>query len=203
MTPPTPTVNLPLLGIQAGFRRFSVAEYHKLIDIGLLTEDDNLELIEGYLVQKMPHNPPHDGTIDLVRETLKQLLPGGWMLRIQQAITLSDSEPEPDFAVVRGDRRTFLARHPGPADVGLVIEVADSTLAGDRADKGRIYARAAIACYWIVNLIGRQVEVYTSPSGPVASPVFSRRDDYRPGDLLPLTLDGAAVASPAVHELLP
>src|SRR5262249_62207670 len=94
------TANLPLQGMMAGFRRFSVAEYHKLIDLGILTEDDNLELLEGYLVHKMTRKPPHDGTLDLIRETLR--LPAGWMLRMQEAVTLSDSEPEPDGAVVRG-----------------------------------------------------------------------------------------------------
>jgi len=196
-------VNLPLLGTLAGFRRFSVPEYHKLIDIGLLTEDDNLELLEGYLVLKMSRNPPHDGTLDLVKATLRLALPAGWMLRDQEAITLSDSEPEPDGAVVRGGPRTYLTRHPGPSDVGLVIEVADSTLPGDRADKGRIYARAGLSCYWIVNLVDLQVEVYTAPSGPTAAPAFAQRTDYRPGDRIPLVLDGATVADIAVQDLLP
>jgi Uma2 family endonuclease len=201
MTPHT--TNLPLLGTMAGFRRFSVPEYHKLIEIGILTEDDNLELLEGYLVLKMARNPPHDGTIDLVRETLGRLLPVGWMLRMQEAITLSDSEPEPDGAVVRGNARTYLSRHPGPPDLGLVIEVSDSTLLGDRADKGRIYARGGVACYWIVNLNDRQIEVYTGPSGPVASPAFAQRVDYRAGGAVPLVLDGARLGAIPVQDLLP
>jgi Uma2 family endonuclease len=194
---------LPLLGAQAGFRRFSVPEYHKLIEIGVLTEDDNLELLEGYLVMKMARNPPHDGTIDLVKENLSPTLPAGWMLRIQEAITLNDSEPEPDIGVVRGNARTYVTRHPGPADIGLLIEVADSTLAGDRADKGRIYARAKIACYWIVNLLDRQVEVYTQPSGPAAAPAYGQQATFRAGDAVPLTLDGAALATVPVQDLLP
>src|SRR5205823_2588074 len=105
-------------------------------------------------------------------------LPPDWSLRIQSAITLSDSEPEPDLAVVRGDERRYAAHHPRPADVGLLIEVADSTLLGDRADKGRIYARAGIAIYWIVNLIDRQVEVYSAPSGSGDSSAYGQRTDY-------------------------
>src|SRR5262249_46760367 len=108
-----------------------------------------------------------------------------------------------DCAIVRGNARTYLTRHPGPADIGLVIEVADTTLAGDRADKCRIYARAGLACYWIVNLNDRQVEVYTSPSGPTASPAFAQRTDYHVGDTVPLVLDAATVASIAVVDLLP
>ncbi len=199
----TQTAHLPFQGTMAGFRRFSVAEYHKLIQVGILTEDDNLELLEGYLVHKMTRNPPHDGTLQLVQENLSRALPPGWRVRVQCAITLSDSEPEPDAAVVRGDARTYLTRHPGPADIGLVVEVADSTLPGDRDDKARIYARAGIVCYWIVNLIDQQVEVYTSPSGPVAKPKFAQESDYRAGDRVPLVLDGATVATFDAADLLP
>jgi Uma2 family endonuclease len=187
----------------AGFRRFSVAEYHHLIQIGILTEDDNLELLEGYLVHKMTRKPPHDSALQLLQEALSAALPKGWCFRTQSAITLSDSEPEPDGAVVRGNARTYATHHPGPSEIGLVIEVADSTLAGDRADKVRIYARAGIVCYWIINIVDSQIEVYTSPSGPTAAPTFAQRVDYRPGDQVPLVLDGVTVAQIAVHDLLP
>jgi len=196
-------VPLPLLGTMAGFRRFSVAEYHKLIDIGLLTENDNLELIEGYLVLKMSRNPPHDTCIHLALRMLLRCLPPDWSLRIQSAITLSDSEPEPDLAVVRGVERTYAARHPFPADVGLAIEVADSTLLGDRADKGRIYARAGIGVYWIINLVDRQVEVYSSPSSSGPSPAYGQRIDYGASDQVPLMLDGVLVTNLLVRDLLP
>jgi Uma2 family endonuclease len=180
-----------------------VSEYHRLIDIGLLTENDNLELIEGYLVHKMSRNPPHDSCIHLTLRMLLRCLPPDWSLRIQSAITLSDSEPEPDLAVVRGDERAYASRHPSPADVGLVIEVADSTLLGDRADKGRIYARAGRPIYWIINLIDRQVEVYSLPSSSSPSPAYGQRRDYGASDLVPLMLDGVLVASIPVGDLLP
>jgi Uma2 family endonuclease len=201
MTPQT--TNLPLLGTLAGFRRFSVEEYHRLTQLGLLTEDDALELIEGYLVLKMPRNPPHDGTIHRAFKSLSRALPAGWDIRIQSAITLVDSEPEPDLAVVREDPTGYTTRHPTAADTGLLIEVSDSTLAGDRADKGRIYARADIPTYWIINLIDRQVEVYSAPFGPTTSPAYAQRQDYRDGDLVPLTLTGSATVSIPVRELLP
>ncbi len=197
------TIPLPLLGTMAGFRRFSVAEYHRLTEIGVLTENDRLELIEGYLVLKMPHNPPHDGSIQLVDGVLAPHLPSGWCIRIQSAITLPESEPEPDLVIARGTRRSYLSRHPAPGDIGLVVEVADSTLLGDRADKGRIYARANLPCYWIVNVQDGQVEVYTSPSGPAAVPGYVQRQDFRPGDAAPFVLDGVTIASLPVRELLP
>jgi Uma2 family endonuclease len=195
--------NLPLLGTLAGFRRFSVDEYHRLTAIGMLTEDDNLELIEGYLVLKMARNPPHDGTLHRVFKRLNQLLPTGWEVRVQAAVTLVDSEPEPDLAVVREDVDGYMTRHPNAADVGLIMEVSDSTLPGDRADKGRIYARAGIPCYWIINLVDHQVEVYTSPSGPTAMPSYANRQDQRAGSIVALELDGRPIAAIPVKNLLP
>lgn len=194
---------LPLQGLQAGFRRFTVAEYHNLIRIGLLTEDDNLELIEGYLVHKMSRNPPHDSTLQRLNRVMMRQLPAGWDIRIQCAVTLPDSEPEPDGAIVRGDERTFDTRHPGPPDFGIVIEVSDSTLDGDRNDKARMYARARIPEYWIINLVDRRIEVYTVPSGPGATPAYANRQDYPVATAVPLLLDGALAATIPVADLLP
>lgn len=196
-------IQIPWQGTMAGLRRFSVAEYHKLIEIGILTEDDNLELLEGYLVHKMSRNPPQDAAIQKIMKKLFRLLPPDWDLRVQSAITLSTSEPELDLAIVRGDENNYVARHPGPADIGLVIEVADTTLTGDRVDKGRIYAQAGIPCYWIINLVGRQVEVYTSPSGATATPAYGQRQDFTINDDIALTLDGTTVATINVRDLLP
>lgn len=133
----TPTAPLPMLGTMAGFRRFSVAEYHRLTEVGILTEDDNLELIERYLILKMSRNPPHAGRLLRVLKPLSRVLPAGWDGRVQAASTLADSEPEPDLVSVRADANGYTTRHPGTGDVGLVIEVSATTLAGDRADKGR------------------------------------------------------------------
>jgi Uma2 family endonuclease len=185
-----------------GFRRFTVTEYHRLIELGILTEDDNLELLDGYLVHKMSPNPPHDAAIQKGVKKWLRLLAPGWDLRVQSAITLTDSEPEPDFAIVRGDEQTYVIRHPAAADIGLVVEVSDSTLPGDRDDKGRIYAAAGINYYWIVNLNDRQVEVYTSPSGPAPDPKFAQRVDYQAGASIALLL-GTTLVQVAVQDLLP
>lgn len=203
-TAPAPlSRQLPLQGLQAGFRQFTVAEYHNLIRIGVLTEDDNLELLEGYLVHKMSRNPPHDSTIQLILAALPGLLPVGWTVRVQSAITLADSEPEPDLAVVRGGPRTYAARHPGPADFGIAIEVSDTTLAADRADKGRIFARNGLPEYWVVNLPDEQVEVYTDPRPGESPPRYATRTDYPRSAAVPLALDGVAVARIPVADLLP
>jgi len=187
----------------AGFRKFTVSEYHKLIEVGVLTEDDNLELLEGYLVHKMSRNPPHDGTIQMAVQAVTPALPSNWCIRVQSAVTLIDSEPEPDVSVVQGNVRSYLRQHPTIQAVGTLIEVADSTLPGDRNDKGRIYARASVPIYWIINLVDNQVEVYELPSGPTATPAFGKRTDYQIGDLVPLVLNGHVVARIAASELLP
>jgi Uma2 family endonuclease len=183
--------------------RFTVDEYHRLAEIGVLTEDDDVELLEGWIVPKMARNPPHDTSLELADEAIGGLLPPGWRRRIQSAVTLPDSEPEPDIAVVRGDARSRAGRHPGPGDAGLLIEVADASLAHDRQDKGRVYANAGIVCYWIINLVDRQVEVYTDPTGPDADPRFRQRHDYGVNDTVPLVIEGREVGRIAVRELLP
>jgi Uma2 family endonuclease len=199
----TPTATPVTYGLDASIARFSVARYQRMIETGILTSDDKVELLENYVVLKMPRNPPHDGTIDLIKVALSPYIPAGLFLRSQQTVVLADSQPEPDFAIVRGDARTYLTRHPGPADVGLIIEVADSSLLRDQRDKTRIYARGGITCYWIVNLVDRRIEVFTQPSGPAAVPAYGSFQMYQPSDDVPLVLDGNTVGSIPVAELLP
>jgi Uma2 family endonuclease len=192
----------------AGFRgvpirRFTVDEYHRLLAAGILPDGENTELLAGIIVPHMTRNAPHDGTLALTEEEIRNRLPPGWSLRGQLALTTADSEPEPDVAVVRGKARDYTARHPGPQDTGLVVEVADTSLPGDRTLKAEIYARAAIPIYWIVNLVDGQVEVYTNPTGPAPAPRYQQRDDYRPGDVVPLVLDGVEIARIPVGDLLP
>jgi Uma2 family endonuclease len=199
----TPTVTPVTYGDAAALARFSVARYQRMIETGILTPEDKVELLENYLVLKMPRNPPHDGTIDLLKAALPGRIPGGWLLRIQQTVVLSDSQPEPDFSVVRGGPRTYLTRHPVAADVGLVIEVADSSLLRDQRDKTRIYARAGIPIYWIVNLVDRRIEVYGQPTGPTAVPAYQSFQTYQPGDAVPLVLDDSTAGTVPAADLLP
>ncbi len=158
--------------------RLSVAQYHAMIGAGILTEDDPVELLEGWLVKKMPKKPRHRVVTQLTREALAGLLPAGWHVDAQEPITTAASEPEPDVAVVAGDRLRYLDHHPGPQDVALVVEVADSSLRRDRSTKKRIYAAAGIPVYWVVNLLENQVEVCTAPAGLAQQPDYRRREDY-------------------------
>ena len=139
----------------------------------------------------------------VMMDVLTPRLPTGWFCRGQSAITTAESEPEPDVAVVRGTSRDYLARHPGPTDMALVIEVADSSLSRDRLHKARIYAAAAVPTYWIINLVDLQVEVYTDPTGPDAAPVYRAHQDYRAGDFVPFVVDGRDLGAIPAQELLP
>lgn len=198
----TATAHPTTYGLDASTATFSVRRYQRMIEEGILTPEDKVELLENYVVRKMPKNPPHDGTIDLVKAAVTSL-PAGWLLRVQQTVVLSDSQPEPDFAIVRGNPRSFITRHPVPADVGLLIEVADSSLLRDQRDKTRIYARASIPIYWIVNLVDRRIEVYSQPSGPSAIPLYSSSRNFVDSETLPLELDCKLVAQIPVSDLLP
>ncbi len=170
--------------------------------IGLLTEEDRVELLEGWIVPKMNHNPAHDGTIDLIEDALRGHLPTGWRIRIQSAITTADSEPEPDLAIVRGPANRYLQAHPTAPDIALIIEVADTSLSRDLA-KGRLYARESIVEYWIVNLVDRRIERYTSPSGSTDEPAYLNREDFVLDDDIAFSVNGKLLAMLPVRHLLP
>ena len=183
--------------------RLSIEQYHAIIQAGILTDDDSVELLEGWLVFKMPKNPPHRATTRLVRTALENILPAGWYVDSQEPITLSNSEPEPDIVVVRGDTRQYLDRHPGVEDIALIIEVSDTTLQRDRTVKKRIYARAGIAIYWIVNLVEGLVEVYSQPLVEVEQPDYSQRLDFGRSAVIPIIIEGIEIGAIAVNSLLP
>jgi Uma2 family endonuclease len=183
--------------------RLSVEQYHAMIQAGILAEDDPVELLEGWLVTKMPKNPRHSLVTQLVQAALSRSLPAGWHARGQEPVTTEDSEPEPDIVVARGELRQYLDRHPGPQDVALIVEVADSSLQRDRMLKKRLYASAGTPVYWVVNLPELRIEVYSDPSGQVEQPTYRHQHDYGTADAIPVVLDGLEVARIAVRELLP
>jgi Uma2 family endonuclease len=183
--------------------RLTVAQYHAMAQAGILNEDDPVELLEGWLVPKMTKHRPHTLATLLVRRGLERVLTVAWYVDSQEPVTTSDSEPEPDILVVRGDPRDYVDRQPGPEEVALVVEVAESSLEIDRGTKKRAYARAGIAIYWIVNLIERQIEVYTDPSGPADRPDYGQHRDYHLDDRVPVVLGGVEIGHLLVRELLP
>jgi len=171
-TPSITTSEQPVIVSTDVIWRLSVDQYHAMIQAGILTEDDPVELLEGWLVTKMSKNPRHTFVTQLARDVVASLLPPGWYVNGQEPVTTKDSEPEPDVAVVRGNRRQYIDHHPGPQDIALVVEVADSSLQRGRSLKKRLYAAAGIPVYWIVNLLDGQIE------GTLPASVFDFREIF-------------------------
>jgi Uma2 family endonuclease len=142
-------------------RRFTLAEYHRMIETGILGEDEHLELLEGEIVQMSPQDKPHARALTKLTRWFVRSLGDEYAVRPQLPLTLSDSEPEPDLAVVRAEEDAAAERHPRTAL--LVIEVADSSARRDLEVKARIYARAGIPEYWLVLVKQRAVEVLSDP----------------------------------------
>lgn len=184
-------------------RRFTIDEYHLMIEAGVLTEDDNVELLDGYLVEKMPKNPRHTAILSLIQSILSRLIPDGYHLSVQNPITTETSEPEPDLMILRGAPLDYLAAHPRPSDAALVVAIADSSLQRDRTTKMRIFAASGVAVYWIVNLQENQIEEYTGPSLSADMSDYDHRHTYRADDTIPVILDGHEIASLRAGDLLP
>jgi Uma2 family endonuclease len=200
MLDPVPT-GLPVT-IRRPLYRLTVEQYLRMTEVGILGKRDRVELIEGLLVQKMTRHPPHDVSVARINRLLARILSDEWSLRVQLAIRLRRSMPEPDFTIARGPEERYARRHPGPRDILLLIEVAESSLLEDRTTQSMIYADARIPEYWIVNAVHSQVEVYMDPRGGQA-PAYRQRRDYGPDDEIPLVLNGQEITRLRARDLLP
>jgi Uma2 family endonuclease len=183
-------------------RRWTRQEYERLVDLGALDREP-VELLGGQLIVAEPQGSYHVTAVGMLGSRLATVLPPGWIVRAQAPLALDEeSAPEPDLAVVRGTWADYRDAHPTSA--ALLVEVADSSLAFDRDQKGSLYARARVADYWIVNLVDRVLEVYREP-GP--DPAAAHGWSYRSR----LTLSPPEIATPLalpalrlrVAELLP
>jgi Uma2 family endonuclease len=172
-------------------RPLTVAEYHRMGEVGILTEDDRVELIEGELVAMAPIGTARAGTTNRLNRTLVQIVGDRGVVAVGNPVQLDDlSEPQPDFAVLKprdDDYGTATAR---PDDVLLIIEVADSSLAYDRNVKRSLYARHGIPEFWIVNLKSGEVEVCRAPEGEEYTSIARVGRD---GVLEPRLLPGAVI----------
>lgn len=184
-------------------RRWTRAEYDRLVELGVLHEDEPIELLGGQMIVAEPKGTPHSTAIGLTADALRAAFGPGWVVRVQGPIALDDeSEPEPDLAVVSGQHRDYLVEHP--ARPALLVEVAEPSLAFDRRYKGSLYARAGVEDYWIVNLVDEVVEVHRSPLPDPTSEFGWRYGDvktFRPGASIS-TLSRPDVTV-AVADLLP
>jgi Uma2 family endonuclease len=146
-------------------RRFTLDEYHRMAEVGILNEDDRVELIRGEIVQMPPIGRDHASCIARLNHLLLGRLHGRVVLWPQNPLViLPDSEPEPDIILLAWRDDFYRQALPGPADVALLIEVGGSSIRYDRRVKGPLYAEAGVRDYWIVDLDGDAVEVYRDPS---------------------------------------
>jgi Uma2 family endonuclease len=196
----TPTETLPEpTWMPSLLYRMSLDKYEAMVDSGIFTPRDRLHLINGLLVAKMTQNNPHCMADDLCGVALDRVIPPGWYVRAAKPVRLPpDSMPEPDRTVLRGTIRDYTHRYPGPSDVGLIVEVSDSSLADDR-NQAEVYARSGIPIYWIVNLVDGQIEVYSNPSAAG----YASRVDFDAGQDFPVVIDGVQVGVIAVDDVLP
>jgi len=172
-------------------------EYYRMADFGILGPDDRVELIRGEILTMAPVGPEHGSTSLNLYDVLRDAAGSRFRVLHELPIILSDkSEPQPDIAVAKGGRWTYRRRHPGPADLVLVVETAHTTLLAYRTAKLQLYAEAGIPEYWIVNLLEQQVEVHTQPSGQA----YAVTQVYRSGDTIDLGF--APGTSVAISDIL-
>lgn len=154
----------------ASLGHYTVERYLALVDEGLLDPDDRTELLDGIIVSTTPQSPPDDAITSEVQYALLRKLGFNVVIRVRSGFQVGeDSLPQPDVSVIPGHRDDYWRQFPTSAN--LLVEVALSTVAQDRLTKAAIYARAAVPCYWIVNLRDHCVEVYSNPD--------PRKSEYR------------------------
>ena len=201
LAPPEPTGSEPahpvseLIDATEVLYRLTVGEYEQIAGI---LDDDRVELIDGYVVKKMVKNPPHVIACRRADAAIARIAPAGWHTRAGDPIqTNGRTEPEPDVALVRGTDDDYQHRHPGPNDISLVVEVADTSLLKDRRRR-RTYGPAGIGIYWIINLNSRKIEVYSDPN-PNG---YELRVEFAAGEHVSVVVDGVTIGKVAVADIL-
>ena len=205
--PPFAAQAVPVARPQEGLRlyRLTMEQYRHLGEAQVLGPQDRVFLLDGVLVRKMTKLPPHFVAMNKANLAFFRAMPAGWHVSPDNPVELTGrpSVPEPDFAILRGLPDDYDGRLAAAADVGLLVEISDSSLRIDQTKMKMAYARAGIGIYWIVNLVDGCIEVYTEPTGDVPKPDYGRIDLYGPEAAVPFILDGHEVARIAVGDFLP
>ena len=167
------------MAVQVLRHRFTVEDYHRMGEAGILSQNDRVELIEGEVVEMTPIGSPHGGTTTFLHYWFSRQLGRRALVREHNAILLPPhSEPQPDLAIVRVRSDYYRRAHPQPEDIFFLIEVSDTTGEFDRTVKLPLYARTSIAEVWIVDLAAQCVEIYRDP-GPSG---YERMDRFARGE---------------------
>ena len=176
--------------------RWTVEDYHRLVEAGILDENSRVELLNGQIVHKSPIGKLHAACVDRLSDLFRDILGKSVIIRVQNPIIPdAHSEPEPDISILKRKANFYADGHPRPEDILLVVEVADTTLEKDRTTKKELYAAAGITEYWIINLPDQQVEQYLDPSGED----YRLTHTYKLGQSVESTLLGTA----PVNHILP
>lgn len=191
---------------------FTVDQFHKMIDDGIVMEGQAVELIDGVVMQKnrsavgeapTVHGRRHAVAIARIQRRLQARLENrDCHVRTQLPLTLTSiSEPEPDIAVAAGAEARYLDHHPGPNETLVLIEVADSSLDYDRKTKCELYAASGVGCYWIINLVDDEVEVYEAPLPSQRR--YARQSTHKLGDCVRLHVSDEVSIDLPVDDLVP
>lgn len=159
--------------------RFSTEDYHRLAELGILSPDARVELIDGAIHDMSPIGPFHSGMVNRLIRLFSLRAKGRWIVSAQNPVGLDNfSEPQPDLLLLSPAPDDYVSHHPTPHDVFLLIEIADSSLEFDQNKKLPIYARAGIVELWIVNLHESVIEIYREPHFTG----YEKKTVLRPGD---------------------
>ena len=185
-------------------RKFTVAEYYRMAEVGILHHTERVELLDGEIIVMAPIGIPHATGVRRMERVLHQALGAAAAISVQNPVRLDDhSEPEPDIALLRFREDDYATAHPSPADILVVMEVSDSTLDFDREIKSKRYAAAGIPEMWVMNLPGDCLDRLDQPgpAGYARHTVFRRGDKISPAALPDLELAVADLLPPRPDEL--
>jgi Uma2 family endonuclease len=178
-------------------RLFSVEEYHRLGEVGILSADDRVELINGEIIEMSPIGSRHAACVRAIQEFLQEKLGRKAQVSVQNPIQLDDrAEPQPDIALLKPRKDRYARAHPKPADIILVIEVSDTTLENDRSVKLPLYAHAEIPETWLIDLNQEAIEQFSDPRNGE----YRTSHRFRRGDAI--TAVSVSGLTLAVNEIL-
>lgn len=179
------------MSVQIAKRPFTADEYERMAEAGILTEDDRVELLGGEILEMSPIDHPHAGCVNRLNQLFNSRAAGAYVVSVQNPVRLDDySEPEPDVALLRPRADFYSNAHPTPADVLLVVEVADTSFEYDLHVKLPLYARAGVAEVWLVDLQRGAVEVFARPAGEQyqSARTISRGESFAPQEISQLVV---------------
>ncbi|MBR8828133.1 MAG: Uma2 family endonuclease [Gomphosphaeria aponina SAG 52.96 = DSM 107014] len=175
--------------------KWSVEDYHQIVKTGIMS-DRRVELLDGKILEMSPEAPLHRRINDSVAEYLRDKFTGVAKVYESHPITLTDSEPEPDIALVKLPVSEYKSRHPYPSDIYLLIEISDTTLEKDLNQKQNIYAQAGILEYWVIDVKAKKLIVFQNPS----TDNYELKQTYRKGEITTLAFEEISLS---VTKLIP